>query len=437
VIQGNTAPEGGGIYCVGSQPTIENCLIQENSTSGIWVDGGEAVIRNCTIRCNIGGNGGGIFFKTHCDHGTVENCALIENTAISTLNGGGGLCSFAYVDLSITKNRFQGNVSFAEGGGLYCTYCSVELEGNVFVGNRAESHNYGGGGAYLSQVEETLPIRNNIFARNTTSDRGGGLYLRSSSPVLSNNTFTWNEADESGGGLQCNSAFPETTNCIFWENRAHIAPEIAGTGSILPVTFSIVKGGWTGLGNLREDPRFVDPEGDDYHLDRLSPGINRGTLQGASFEDLDGDPRPTLGLVDIGADEFTGLHPLEADAYTVQESAGCDLRFLLDAGPAKAGRNYVLIGSVTGIAPCFSLPGGLATVPLSCDFFTQTILGYLNTPLFHDFLGALDGNGRGGASLNTHGPMPPGSAGHTMYFAYCLGYPWEFASNPIAVEVVP
>jgi hypothetical protein len=37
----------------------------------------------------------------------------------------------------------------------------------------------------------------------------------------------------------------------------------------------------------------------------------------------------------------------------------------------------------------------------------------------------------------TVGPLPPVAVGITMHFAYALNGPWDFASNPVGVEIVP
>jgi hypothetical protein len=62
------------------------------------------------------------------------------------------------------------------------------------------------------------------------------------------------------------------------------------------------------MGNIDEDPSFVNPTGGDYHLSKYSECINRGdpSYTAAPNEtDMDGQPRIMLGQVDIGADEFT------------------------------------------------------------------------------------------------------------------------------------
>ncbi|MFH2000306.1 MAG: SBBP repeat-containing protein, partial [Planctomycetota bacterium] len=128
---------------------------------------------------------------------------------------------------------------------------------------------------------------------------------------------------------------------------------------------------------------------------------------------------------------------LTADATHLSQAGGV-VRFTLDAGKAKANRNYLMLGSVTGFDPGFLLPGGFERIPIEWDAFTDAVLRLTNTSLFSDFLGTLDGSGQGAASLDWPGPsLPPGSVGMTLYFAYCLGWPWEFVSNPVEIEVVP
>jgi hypothetical protein len=77
------------------------------------------------------------------------------------------------------------------------------------------------------------------------------------------------------------------------------------------VTYSDIEGGWEGECNIDADPLFVDPKNDDFHLQNMSPCIDRGTAQGTPPFDLEGDPRmdhpdmpndPTIW--DMGADEY-------------------------------------------------------------------------------------------------------------------------------------
>jgi len=58
-------------------------------------------------------------------------------------------------------------------------------------------------------------------------------------------------------------------------------------------------------GNISVDPQLVRPNGSDAHLKPTSPCIDVGTCSGSPSIDFDGDPRPTGGQCDMGADEFT------------------------------------------------------------------------------------------------------------------------------------
>jgi hypothetical protein len=133
---------------------------------------------------------------------------------------------------------------------------------------------------------------------------------------------------------------------------------------------------------------------------------------------------------------FAADPALRCDGFSLSAASGGTVHFALDAGSAQAGRTYLLLGGVTGLKPGFALPGGVASLPLNRDAFTDLMMGLVNTPAFSSFMGALDATGEGAAQLNAP-PLPPSSAGLMMFYAYCLGNPYDFASNAVSVEVVP
>jgi len=72
---------------------------------------------------------------------------------------------------------------------------------------------------------------------------------------------------------------------------------------------------------------------------------------------------------------------------------------------------------------------------LNWDPFTNVIIDLLNTSLFTDFYGTLDATGIAAAQMNM---LPfPGAAGLSLYFAFALIGPCDFASNPVVIEIVP
>lgn len=135
-------------------------------------------------------------------------------------------------------------------------------------------------------------------------------------------------------------------------------------------------------------------------------------------------------------DEAAGAKPdtLTSDKQTIS-SAGGKVELSLYAGGEHKNSSYFMLGSVSGTEPGTSLP--LVTVPLNWDIFTNIVLSLANTPVFVRFNDALDASGTGSATLDTLGPLPHSAVGTVLYFAYVLYYPIDFASNPVAIEIVP
>lgn len=150
---------------------------------------------------------------------------------------------------------------------------------------------------------------------------------------------------------------------------------------------------------------------------------------------------PDDSVVEAGLDDFKVSRTvmdatLWASAYSISVAEGAMVDLTLDAGTGYANRNFMLLGSVTGTYPGFTLPGGLR-LPLNWDIFTDIVLQLLGTPVCQNFLGLLDADGRAIATLNSYGPLDPSTTGIGVNFAYLLGKPFDFVSNPIAIEIVP
>ena len=190
---------------------------------------------------------------------------------------------------------------------------------------------------------------------------GGGMYSSSPNSTLTNCTFSMNSANSSGGGLY-NGFLPlAVTNCIFWENGDEIAYY---AGNAPDITYSIVQGGFTGTGNLDEDPLFVSST--DLHLQSCSPAIDAGTDSGAPSTDLNGNARPHDGdgdgtsTTDLGAYEFQGVRPLP-DAKCKNQTVQLD-----EDGNGSIAVSQLNNGS-TGCGPLALDVDGGSSISYDCD----------------------------------------------------------------------
>ncbi|MFH2002349.1 MAG: hypothetical protein ABIK28_21940 [Planctomycetota bacterium] len=156
---------------------------------------------------------------------------------------------------------------------------------------------------------------------------------------------------------------------------------------------------------------------------------------------ISANDNPNDSVVEALVDDFVVMRTnyaatLWASDYSVSCAAGADIVFSLGADAGNAGRPYLLLGTFSGTTPGYSLPGGMV-LPLNWDVFTDFIVVTLNTPACANFLGYLDADGEASAHLNSMGPVPASVIGNQAHFAYTLGNPFNFISNPIAIPFEP
>ena len=186
-LTGGSAPNGGGIYCWFTSPTIEDCHVVGNLAyqdgGGIMMSTGNAMIRRCVIRDNLSlQEGGGIFIEY--SGAFLEDCHIEGNHAHSN---GGGACMAQDGTVSITGCRFVSNSSDGAGGGLAAINSLAILTSSIFEGNL--SYYY-----------------------------GGGFYNNGGPSVVSASRFESNVSNE-GAGLGSENAFVNVSQSVFCDNR--------------------------------------------------------------------------------------------------------------------------------------------------------------------------------------------------------------------------
>jgi hypothetical protein len=211
--------------------------------AGLYNDGGELKVLNCTVQGNTAAFGGGI------------------------LNLG--------APLTMVNTQLIDNRTFVSGGGLYNYEGDAVLHNCRIVGNTADQAAVMGGAA-IDNLNGTLTLRNCTVADNYAPN---GMAIAS---------YSWDF------GV---STTVDVANSILYNGGTEIS---TNNVALVTVAYSNVQGGWTGTGNVNVDPQFValgarGIEGEwidgDYRLSGASACIDAGSNSSlpADVLDLDGD----------------------------------------------------------------------------------------------------------------------------------------------------
>ncbi len=242
---------------------------------GVWLDT-EAVVSGFSITNGHSGafgggmpeesRGGGVYARPMS---IISQCWI---TVSSAWEGGG----VALQSAKLTHSRISENLANF-GGGLYAESGSQGVN-LLIVGNAARLD---GGG---------LLVAGDLLLRQTTiADNVAALGL--------------------GGGIAVNGPLM-LRNSIVYFNQARDGANIAALMLPPQIEFSCTWPFWSGIGNIDDDPAFLDRPGGDYRLRYASPCIDSGMVLPDVTDDLDGCPRPVDGnfdeipVYDMGAFEY-------------------------------------------------------------------------------------------------------------------------------------
>lgn len=274
---GSNNDRGGGILCVGSvSPTVRNCRFLNNRSSfggaaGYCNNGAAPTFTDCTFENGVGGSFGGAFDIAGGGAVRYERCLFRNNTAARA----GALEVFATTGVVVNNCVFFDNTATGSNGG-----------GAIWVGS------------------------------------GGNTLFRGC--TIAGNTSTNHQV----AGLRNQGAAGTTVeNCILFGNSgpggAHGTANQVNAATV--VTWSLVAGGFAGVGNLSGDPQFVDLFGGDLRLTLASPAIDAGNNGGVPVGfDLDIAQNPRFAdissVVDVGSGSAPvvdmGAYELPPEAFT-------------------------------------------------------------------------------------------------------------------------
>ena len=294
----NSADIGGGMYNYSGMLNISDCVFVNNFANenggGFYNDSGTFDVKNCTFKnnfayfygggfhnlygiinlnsCNFTGNksvyfGGGVCNGTSWPYGTNYEIYFIDcNFTGNTADSGGAIYNGPY-DLNLINCTFIENKA-PGGGGLFSRNGNLFVNNCIFSGNTADT-----GGGLSSQTtlgdlgnvipNYTLSINNCLFSGNHTIHEGGAIYNFSVNSVITNCTFTQNRA-KNGNTLALNSyedqdqSIIQLRNCILWNGSNEMFIDDSPIIPKIDISFSNIQGGWEGMGNINNDPAFVD-----------------------------------------------------------------------------------------------------------------------------------------------------------------------------------
>jgi PKD repeat protein len=277
---------GGGILGESTNALIEGCILSTNAADYNGAGACQASLLNCLLI----GNGCGTYLENGAGGGAysavLSNCTINGNSAG---NIGGGVCYSTLENCILT-----GNGGYNGGGAAYSLLNSCVLTNNFGL--------FYGGGAYKSYVVNSLLISNvAAFCCGVPGGIGGG----ANTCTLNNCTIVGNSAEQYGGGVDGAST---VNNCIVYFNSCGSGPNFeVGT----PMNYSCTSPLPNGIGNITNDPSFINPNSGNFRLLSNSACINEGTnFYATTSTDLDGNPRIVGGVVDMGTYEYQTALPL-------------------------------------------------------------------------------------------------------------------------------
>ena len=312
----NFYPNGGGVSCSSSDVLLINCVISNNI--GLYGGGGvyEGTLINCTIADNSGGESG-VGGAVYC---TLINCTITGNLGDSV--GGAGGCTLNYC--TVSGNGAPNDCGGAEG----CTLNNCVITGN--------SCGLTGGGAYICTLYDCLvsgnsaqdgggvadcELNNCLVCNNNAAAGGGAIYSSLTNCTLTGNSVSGNPyyPPYAGGGGAYDSAL---NNCISYFNSDATTNEATNYDSSCTLNYCCtIPLPASGIGNITNNPLFVNLAAGNFQLQSNSPCINAGNNAYVTVTtDLNGNPRIVGGTVDIGAYEYQT--PTSAISYVYLQQYG-------------------------------------------------------------------------------------------------------------------
>ncbi len=275
---GDTVMVGTGTYALASQIIVDQAITVQSAGAA----------SNTVIDAQ--GNSRCLYLK---DQDAVIDGMTITGGKTST---GGGV--YAIGRFTLRNCLITGNTVTGEGGGVYGKYSETgrTIENCVIVNNQAGD---AGGGVTLYK---SGTIRNSVVSGNTAA-YGGGIFCKYGGRIDAC-TIVSNNAAATGGGVSLPDAHGMRNSIVVHNNAGSLHDNVA-LSSTGPCVHNCSLPLISGVGNMTNDPQFVDYAGGDFRISGMSPCVDAGTNIAwmAGERDLDENARIYHLTVDMGAYE--------------------------------------------------------------------------------------------------------------------------------------
>ncbi|AQQ72131.1 Fibronectin type III domain protein [Limihaloglobus sulfuriphilus] len=294
---------GGAIHALQWSGTLTNCLIKDNqalSGGGIYsMNSAGLYFNNCDFHTNfanaVAGQGGGMAIFDSSDDGSggdttvsIRHSEFTANTGSGNGSKGGGLYISTCDNVEIFNTLVNNNTAGLHGGGIGLTYVTATLGNLTIDGNE------------LSKISQ-LPLNGGAStSANDDDDSGSGLYIEYLCDVQLQNSIVSNNAGISVYLYDADSSFYSNNNMYYMYPVGEYEGYVYDAISLLKTDDEIDSLPGSG-GNLTDNPRFTSGPLGYYYLSSNSRAIDAGNdtfinVFGADAPTYEGDEE----IVDLG-----------------------------------------------------------------------------------------------------------------------------------------
>ena len=383
LVIGNTIRDnsgGAGIFCnQGANAQIVDNHVLSNQGSGIQVHDSAALIEGNLVELNVFSCCAGVMV-TSDEEVVIRGNVIRANSATSDYYG--GLKSGP--NTLVEDNVIADNRAYVGAGAVWAdgsTFRNNLITGNdttigftifLFNGASMEGDVIADNPAFLGLIETGADSLHPVRLTRVTITGTNSLFSvlgNGNGPVILEDCLI---ADNPAGGVysymngditlrRCtlsghdlgpavetfDGGHISLESCIVWGNATELEAE---PGSTIDATWSIVEGGWPGVGNSANDPLFANAAAGDYSLRPNSPAIDGGNpLDGVTGFDLAGTPRRLDGHLDVGSEIDRGALEFDNVKLATSSPAPGVLKIGLTGTPGL--QTYLIAAPAPGSLP--------------------------------------------------------------------------------------